>query len=133
MGRPIHFEIHADDMARAERFYTDLFGWEFHKWDGPVEYSLIGTGDRSTPGIDGAMMPRTGPKPTGGDDPVVAFVCTIDVDDIEATVAKLPDLGGQQVGAINDIPGVGRQCYARDTEGNLIGIMQADPNPTPMY
>jgi predicted enzyme related to lactoylglutathione lyase len=26
------------------------------------------------------------------------------------------------------IPSVGRFCYARDTEGNLFGLMQLDPD-----
>jgi predicted enzyme related to lactoylglutathione lyase len=132
MGRVIHFEIEADDLARAERFYTELFGWEFFKWDGPVEYWLIGTGDRSTPGIDGAMMPRTHPKAEGAEPPIAAFVCTIEVDDIDAAVARLPELGGERIGDVNPIPGVGRQCYAKDTEGNLIGLMESDPNRQPM-
>lgn len=25
----VHFEIPADDIARAKRFYGDLFGWTF--------------------------------------------------------------------------------------------------------
>ena len=29
MPRPIHFEIHADDMDRAQRFYETMFGWTF--------------------------------------------------------------------------------------------------------
>ena len=29
MSRPIHFEIQADDLERAKRFYADVFGWTY--------------------------------------------------------------------------------------------------------
>jgi predicted enzyme related to lactoylglutathione lyase len=40
MRRPVHFEIHAEDPERAANFYSQLFGWEITKWDGPVDYWL---------------------------------------------------------------------------------------------
>ena len=30
----IHFEIPADDVERAKKFYSDLFGWKMEKWSG---------------------------------------------------------------------------------------------------
>ena len=56
MPRIVHFEIYADDVGRASKFYTDLFGWEINKWDGPpqMDYRLVVTG-REGPGIDGGI------------------------------------------------------------------------------
>ncbi len=31
-NRPVHFEIHAEDCARAQKFYGDLFGRTFQEW-----------------------------------------------------------------------------------------------------
>ncbi len=31
----IHIEIPADDIDRAKKFYTELFGWEITKFDMP--------------------------------------------------------------------------------------------------
>ena len=57
MSRPIHFEILAQDPARATEFYKQAFGWEINAWDMPgTTYWLVGTG-RSSRGIDGAIMP----------------------------------------------------------------------------
>jgi uncharacterized protein len=28
----VHFDIPADDVERAKKFYTDLFGWKIEKW-----------------------------------------------------------------------------------------------------
>src|SRR5213078_3335736 len=60
MARVIHFEIHAENPDRAVKFYKDLFGWEFTKWDGPQPYWLIKTGPDGQPGINGGMVPRRG-------------------------------------------------------------------------
>ena len=38
MSRPVHFEIPADNVDRAQAFYKNVFGWQFQKWDGPMEY-----------------------------------------------------------------------------------------------
>ena len=31
MPRIVHFEIYADDVDRASKFYADLFGWEINE------------------------------------------------------------------------------------------------------
>jgi len=28
----VHFELPADDIERAKKFYTNLFGWNIEKW-----------------------------------------------------------------------------------------------------
>jgi predicted enzyme related to lactoylglutathione lyase len=122
MGRVIHFEIHADDVDRAERFYTDVFGWEVQKFGGPIDYRLLNTGPQSESGIDGALVERRG---TDGDgDAVIAYVCTVQVDDIKATEKKIKDAGGEQVVDRQEIPDVGQLSYFKDTEGNIFGAMQ---------
>lgn len=47
----VHFEIPADDIDRAKKFYIDLFGWNIEKWPGSEnlpggpEYLMITTMD----------------------------------------------------------------------------------------
>ena len=60
MPRPIHFEIHAADPQRAIRFYTQLFGWTFTKWESPMDYWLIKTGERVRPASTAGLLPRRG-------------------------------------------------------------------------
>jgi len=71
MPRPVHFEIQAEQPERAIKFYRELFGWEFNQWEGQP-YWLIKTGEKGTPGIDGGLLPRQGPAPSGMQ-PVTAF------------------------------------------------------------
>lgn len=119
MPRVVHFEIQADNPQRASRFYQKVFDWEINKWDGPQDYWLIATGDKSEPGINGGMMKRHGS---------VSPVCnTIEVSDVDAYTRKITDNGGEIVEPKMAVPGVGYMAYCKDTEGNLFGIMQNDP------
>jgi predicted enzyme related to lactoylglutathione lyase len=121
MGRVVHFEIHAADMDRAESFYTGVFGWDVQRFEGPLDYRLINTGSKSETGIDGALVERRGDS---DGDAVIAFVCTVSVDDIEATEKKIKEAGGEQVVDRQEIPDVGQLSYFKDTEGNIFGAMQ---------
>jgi len=124
MGRVIHFEIHAADPDRAVAFYSSVFGWRFQPIPS-LDYWMIATGEGA--GIDGGLLRRRGAAPEDGQ-PVNAFVCTIGVDDVDAAVAAAlavhPD--GLAVPKMA-IPGVGWQAYVKDTEGNILGLHQADP------
>ena len=123
MPRVCHFEIYADNPERASGFYSSLFGWTFSKWDGPMEYWMVTTGPDSEPGINGGMMRRN--HVIQGDS-VIAFICTVDVADIDATIAKITELGGLIAVPKMAVPGVGWMAYGKDTEGNLFSVMQMD-------
>ena len=127
MSRPIHFEIHAADPQRCIRFYTQLFGWTFTKWESPMDYWLIKTGEKGTPGIDGGMLPRRGDPPAAMQ-AVNAYVCTTDVADIDAAIKRIGEIGGTIALPKMPIPTVGWLAYAHDSEGNIFGVMQFDAN-----
>jgi len=61
MGRVVHFEITADDTARAKKFY-EIFDWEITDANMPgAEYWLAKTGEDNDMGIDYAtdIQPST--------------------------------------------------------------------------
>jgi len=124
MSRVIHFEIHAGDPDRAVKFYETLFGWTFQKWEGPMDYWLVTTGPDSQPGINGGLLRRQGEIDGQA---VIAYVCTVDVENIDAAITKAQSLGSQIVVPKMPIPGMGWLVYYKDTEGNIFGMMQADP------
>lgn len=126
MSRVVHFEIHSDNPKAAMRFYGDLFQWKFNKWNGPWDYWMISTGDDSTEGINGGLFGRRGPAPTEGQ-AVNAYVCTVDVADLDATLQAVTTAGGTTAHPKMPIPGVGWLAYAKDPSGNLFGMMQEDP------
>ena len=125
MPRVLHFEIHASDPERGIKFYEKVFGWTFQKWEGPMDYWLITTGEKPEPGIDGGLLPRRGPAPTDGQ-AVNAFVCTVDVKSLDADVEKVTTLGGTMAFPKMPIPSVGWLAYGKDPDGNLFGMMEAD-------
>ncbi|MFL5327518.1 MAG: VOC family protein [Gemmataceae bacterium] len=127
MPRVVHFEIHADDPQRAIRFYTELFGWKFQSWGGPMEYWLITTGDASAPGINGGLVRRRGPAPAD-DAPCNSYPCTVDVGNVDELFTKATQLGGKVAVPKMPIPGVGWLAYCKDTENNVFGMMVNDPS-----
>jgi hypothetical protein len=124
MARVVHFEIHAENPERAIQFYQKSFGWEFQKWDGPMDYWLVMTGPKDQPGIDGGLVPR---QVEIDGQAVIAYVCTIDVPDIDATVSTVEKNGGTIAVPKMAVPTVGWLVYFKDTEGNIFGAMQTDP------
>lgn len=125
MSRVIHFEIYADDPQRAVNFYHEVFDWQVNKWEGPEDYWLVTTGPKSEPGIDGAIMRRN--QPINGD-AVIAYVCTIDVASVDDFTPRIVAHGGTVILPKMAVPHIGWLAYAKDSEGNIFGIMQADPS-----
>ena len=123
MPRVVHFEIHAGDPQRAITFYEKLFGWNFQKWDGPMDYWIIVTGPDNTPGINGGLVRRQGQIDGQS---VIAYVCTVDVANLDASIATAEANGGTQALPKMQIPGVGWLAYYKDTEGNIFGMLQPD-------
>lgn len=124
MSRPMHFEIQASNPQALIDFYSGLFGWSFNKWEGG-DYWLIHTGPDDQPGINGGLLPRRGPPPQEMA-AVNAFVITVDVDNLDATLAKVASTGGAAVVPKMAVPGIGWLAYVKDPDGNIFGMMQAD-------
>ena len=122
MPRVVHFEIYADEVARATKFYSEVFGWDMHKWDGPDDYWLAITGREGEAGIDGAITCRPEFGFTG-----INFIDVASVDDF---ITKIQANGGTLVRPKIAIPEVGYSAVCNDTEGNPIGLFQVDPNAT---
>ena len=119
MNRFTHFELATDDLAKTASFYRDVFGWQIQKWEGPVDYWLVTTGDASTPGINGGLMQSGGP--------FKGTINTIEVQDLDSAIAKALAHGGEIAMEKQPIPGVGYQAYIKDNTGIIVGLHQADP------
>ncbi|MBI3887846.1 VOC family protein, partial [Candidatus Microgenomates bacterium] len=64
MNKVIHFEIPADDINRAQRFYKEVFGWKMNIIP-EMNYTIVQTGPTDEKGmtkesgfINGGMMKR---------------------------------------------------------------------------
>jgi predicted enzyme related to lactoylglutathione lyase len=126
MPRVAHFEIHAAEPAKLAAFYRELFGWKMQHLP-HIDYWMIDTSEGTEAGINGGLLQRRGPKPVDGQ-AVNAFVCTVNVTSIDMYFAKALKLGGTEALAKMAIPGVGWVAYAKDPDGNIFGLHQADQN-----
>ena len=121
MSRVVHFDINAKDSVRAIKFYETIFDWKFTKWEGPMEYWMIKTGQDSEPGIDGGMSKND-------ELPGFETSITVDVISIDNVIQQIKELGGQIIQPKMAIPGIGWFAQFKDTEGNKLGLMQDEPS-----
>jgi uncharacterized protein len=111
--------VFARDTARARAFYAQVLGW-----------SLPDDGRRNSWAITSDIDCRLGtdsPGTTGADHAEEPFIPTIHVPDVTAAAAAAVAAGGEVLVPRIPLPGVGWLVYLADTEGNVISIMQDDP------
>jgi hypothetical protein len=128
MPRVVHFEIQAEHPQRALEFYTKVFGWTSEDWSsftGGAPYWGLVTGEEGTPGINGAIMGRSGQNPIVGG-AVGGAVLTVQVEDYDAVAAKILEAGGTLALPKTALVGMAWQGYFHDTENNVFGIHQPD-------
>jgi predicted enzyme related to lactoylglutathione lyase len=113
----VHFEIPADDVQRAKKFYEEAFGWKITD-PFKMNYFFVETRGPGEPGINGGLMPRKSP-----DQP---FMNYLDVDSIDTFCKKVEDAGGVVVLPKTEIgPGMGWIAAFKDTEGNMLGFHES--------
>ena len=118
MATIVHFDISADDLARAKRFYESLFGWKVRTIEGFPDYYEIQTTDISgKPAVGGGLTKRSRPLQTG----ITNF---IGVPSIDTSLEKLVSLGGKILQTKQAIAGYGWLAVCTDTEGNVIGLFE---------
>ena len=126
----VHFEIPADDVERAKKFYSDLFGWKMEKWPGAdssssnMEYWIISTIDDkgNKAAMSGGMMKRQGQQ---HQQHITNF---IDVNSIDEYSSKIEKLGGKVVVSKMAVPDMGYFAICHDTENNSFGIWESNEN-----
>ena len=120
------------DPCRGRRavvaFYQAVFGWEVQDWGdfAGMPYFGVITGAEDQPGINGAIMQRQGANPAAGS-AVAGAVLTMGSGDFDATAAKIAEAGGTVALPKHALTGMAWQGYFLDTEGNVFGVHQPDP------
>ena len=114
----VWFEIPADNVERAKKFYGTLFGWKIEKFPAAVQdYWHIDTGGGDdTP--DGGLMRRMHPQ-----QPITAYVSVPSVDEAAAKVEKL---GGKIMKPKTAVPQMGYFAICRDTENNEFALWECN-------
>ena len=115
-------ELAAPDPAAARDFYAAALGWTFEPFDLPDgPYWVAKAGDRVVAGIGGldtAAVPGTAAS---------TWFAFVEVDDVDARLARAVELGATVVQPPVDVPMVGRVAVLRDPTGAAIGWMTPSP------
>ena len=121
MNGPSYFEIQADDIQRAIRFYSEVLGWKFLRAEGtPTGYWRI-----ETDGLRGGILKRPAQRPPemSGTN---AFTCSMEVTGFDTVASHIIANGGKIALDKFAVPGVCWQGYFLDTEGNVFGLFEVD-------
>jgi predicted enzyme related to lactoylglutathione lyase len=109
-GDLVYFWIPVPDGEAAKRFYGELLGWEFGEGSHPEGSQITNTTPHG--GISGAADSASHPQ-----------VC-FQVDDLNAAMAKIRDLGGE-VGEPRP-GGEGRSVECHDDQGTQFHLWSAN-------
>ena len=116
-GAPGWFELHTRDYEPTVRFYREVFGWDTHAVSDAPEfrYTTLGEGDDALAGImdAGAFLPDGVPA---------HWSVYFRVEDADATLKHVEELGGSVVMAAEDTP-YGRLASASDPTGALFKLV----------
>lgn len=128
MSSVVHFEMPAKDKKRVSEFYSKVFGWDMQQF-GPEMGNYIMATTTETEQTGG--VPKNPGAINGGffdykDDELsrVPHV-VIAVDNLEESISSIKEAGGEINGKPMDIPGVGRYISFKDTEENIVGMLQS--------
>ncbi len=116
-----HFEIPADDVDRAQKFYGTVFDWNMQKWSNPEnpqkDYWIFETKDESgNRSMSGGMMKRQAPEHT-----ITNYVTVPAIDEY---ISKIEQAGGKIMIKKTEIPDMGFFAIFIDTENNQFGLFE---------
>src|SRR5688572_23098019 len=104
-GQITHIEFPADDVERAQRFYSELFGWQYQTIPGFEDYFMFNTGP--TDAIGGAIGKRGESAPDN-------LRLYVETDSIDALLPRVTELGGSVSLEKTEIPGQGWYAVIKD-------------------
>ncbi|MDP6779442.1 MAG: VOC family protein [Candidatus Latescibacteria bacterium] len=107
------FELMTPEPEAAGSFYTDVFGWETESYPmGGRNYTVLK--------VDGEPVGGIMPEPPECEAPSPVWSVYVTVDDVDATAARVEELGGKALHGPTDIPEIGRFCVLQDPQGGTI-------------
>ncbi|MFE3324453.1 VOC family protein [Streptomyces sp. NPDC059176] len=112
-GEISFFELGVDDATKARAFYGSLFGWTF---------------DEVPSGTGFSITTRTVPGGVHGADAEAGPYVFFRVDDLDAALVRVVELGGTVEGPDRESPDsvkrFGRFRFCRDDQGSPFGVHQ---------
>ena len=120
-SKVVYFEVPAEDMKRAKKFYATAFGWTTK--DMGEDYSTILCAQ-----TDQYMHSTEKGAITGGiqkkGERAVSPTVVVQVEDIDQAIKNIELAGGRIVVPKDEMGGMGWYAQFNDSEGNRIGLFQ---------
>lgn len=117
-GRFVWVDLMTSDVDAAIAFYTETLGWKATPWEGEMAYTMFAAGEQSIGGvmaISDEMKAMNIPPHWMG---------STRVEDVDASAAKVEELGGKILKPAWDIPEVGRLAVIADPQGAALALFQ---------
>ncbi|MCP4482026.1 MAG: VOC family protein [bacterium] len=115
INTPSHFEFLANDVLKAEKFYSDVFGWKFQK-DRKLDYTIIQFG-KGHP-VSGGLMKKPENFPTS------TATLYFTVSNLKEIMAKVEQAGGKILMPKTKVDGEGWFAICTDAEGVHFGLWE---------
>ena len=109
----IHIEFSSKNRETDASFFSELFGWSFSQMP-EMNYATF----EAEGGPGGGLNPIQDEYPAGT---IMVYVQT---DNIDESLTKAVELGGELVHPKSEIPGVGWYAFFLDLTGNKIALLQ---------
>ncbi len=112
----VHWELMGPDAETLTSFYAQIFDWKGEAVPGFDGYNMV---PAELAGIGGAIG-------KGNEHMPQYQTVYVEVDDVDAHLAKIESAGGSTVVPKTVIPGMVTFGLFHDPAGNLVGIVEAD-------
>jgi predicted enzyme related to lactoylglutathione lyase len=107
------FEITGKDGEALQRFYSDVFGWEYQQAPGNARYGMVSAGNG---GIGGGIGDAQ-----DGQGHVTVYV---EVDDPQAYLDKIEQHGGKTIVPVTEVPNMVTFALFSDPQGHVVGVFK---------
>lgn len=122
-GRFVWYELLTSDPKGAMAFYTEVVGWKTQAWE-KGDYTMWVGSQGPLGGV--TMLPEQAKQM--GAPPY--WQANVQVDDVDAAVAKVKELGGK-VYVTEDVPDVGRFAVIADPQGAVMAVFTPSSDMAP--
>jgi hypothetical protein len=113
MGAPVKwFEISSTNSVALRAFYAEAFDWKLRAVEA-FPYALVDTGAQGA--IGGGIGEAQGPN---------QVIFYIEVEDPQASLDRIAQLGGKTVVPVTELPGLVTFAQFADPEGNVVGLVR---------